>query len=260
MKRILMIALALVLVANQSDAREWTDATGQERAEAAYVRSDSEYVYVRLADASGGRIKRDRLSTGDREYVAQLERGFGDTPITPLGSTPPGTPAETPPAGATPEATAPSATATPDATAPGATPPYTPPTPGATPGATAPAAAAGATTTEEADATADIPPHKIRFVYRGCGTAQHLAGERGTTVYYGKGGLTVAALKYQKQDKHFFFYTVDEPGLEKERWAFARFCSPSGFPVWRCTDANDDGNYEWVFAYCAERYRAVAPN
>lgn len=198
MNRLLCSALLVLSLGSVTHGHDWTDATGHKKAQATYVSSDAQYVYVRLADARSARVERGRLSDGDRLYVAQLEQR-------PVG--------------------------------------------GAMP-ATAP--------TEQLPSGTD--PSKIRFVYRGCGTAQHLAGAKGTAVYYGKGGLIVAALKYDHDDRSYYYYRVDEPGCEKEMWRFARVCYDCcGYRVERYLQVKP-GTYDWVCWYCAERYSAVAPD
>ena len=118
----------------------------------------------------------------------------------------------------------------------------------------APAADSAPAATDQSTTATD--PAKIRFVYRAYGTAQHLTGERGTTVYYDHGDLVIAALKYKSQNEFFYFYTVDEPNCQDEEWAFAKFCwHGCGYPVWRYHNVN--GQLDWERAYYAERYAGV---
>jgi hypothetical protein len=258
MCRFLFATFALLSLPSFSQGHQWTDVTGQVKADATYVSSDSKFVYVRMADSRRAHVERDRLSANDREYVAQLEERAGDplfqqtpvgTPAVP-GATPPTTPGTTPPA--RPGASLPAAATPPAATGQPAAQPYDDVP--ARPTEPAPVADSGAAATDQSTTATD--PAKIRFVYRAYGTAQHLAGEKGTTVYYDDGDLVIAALKYKSQDAFFYFYTVDEPNCQDEEWAFAKFCwHDCGYPVWRYHNVN--GQLDWERCYYAERYAGV---
>ena len=102
----------------------------------------------------------------------------------------------------------------------------------------------------------------IRWIYRGCRGTQHLAGQRGTTIYPSAGGDGLAALVYAGVDGSgiYLLYRVDEHGLEQEQWAFAKNCLECyGHAVWRYYDSNEDGNFEWVFQNFANRRQATSP-
>jgi hypothetical protein len=260
MCRFLCATFVLLSLTSFCQGHEWTDVTGQVKADATYVSSDAKFVYVRLADSRRAHVERDRLSAGDRVYVAQLEQRAGDplfqqtpatgTPSAP-GATTPATPGMVPPA--TPGASLPAAATPPAATGQTTAPRYD----------DAPARSSEpAPGPDNAEAAADQPetvsdPSKVRFVYRAWGTAQHLAGERGTTVYYDHGDLVIAALKYKSQNAFFYFYSVDEPNCTDEEWAFAKFCwHDCGYPVWRYHNVN--GQLDWERWYYAERYAGMA--
>jgi hypothetical protein len=255
MSRILFAVIALLSVSCFSHGHEWTDVTGQVKAKASYVSSDAKFIYVRLADSRRAHVERDRLSAGDREYVAQLEQRAGDplfqqTPATGTPAAPGTTPPATPPAA--PGASLPAAATPPAATGQPAAQPYDDvPARSSEP---APVADRAAAATDQSTTTTE--PAKIRFVYRAYGTAQHLAGESGATVYYDHGDLVIAALKYKSQNAFFYFYTVDDPNCQDEEWAFAKFCWHGwGYPVWRYHNAN--GQLDWERWYYAERYAGV---
>lgn len=201
---VLMLALGCV-----AQAHEWTDVTGQQKAQATYVSSDTQYVYVRLADARSARVARDRLSEGDRVYVAQLE--------------------QRPAADAMPPA--------PDG----------------------PQAAESLPMPPTATDKAAVDPNQIRYVYRTCGTAQHLAGRHGTTVYYGPEGFVVAALEYAFSTPGYFIYRVNESNCG-EYWAFPRFCTPCcGYEVLRWYRTTPGGTLSWKKWRCEERFKGVPP-
>jgi len=227
MKLLLRSVVLTFVLSATANGHEWTDITGQKKAQATYVSSDANYVYVRLADSRPAHVERNRLSPSDREYVAKLERERAEVkPVAADSNT---------------ERTGLMRLASMQVV-PGSAEPLPKP----------------ATTQERVPPQPN--PDEIRFVYRGCGTAQHLAGAKGTTVYYSKGKLIVAALKYDHYDFSYYYYTVDEPGCEKEMWRFALVSYDCcGYRVERYLQVKP-GVFDWVCFYCAERYSAQAPD
>jgi hypothetical protein len=99
-----------------------------------------------------------------------------------------------------------------------------------------------------------------RYSYVKGACTHHLAGDRGTAQYCERSKLVIAALLYERENDQYFFYSVDECGLDQEHWAYGkRLCRGLGFPVWREYDRNQDGELEWVFQYYACRTRLSSP-
>ena len=107
-----------------------------------------------------------------------------------------------------------------------------------------------------------VPTGDFRYVYESHRGTQHLAGLRGTTVYYPHHKYTLAALAHFGDDGSgkYVLYRVDEHGLEQELWAFGKSAvSCYGFAVWRYYDSDQDGDFEWIFQSFAHRHKAHAP-
>ena len=233
MKRILYAAAVCCLLPVVCQGREWTDSTGERKVDASYDYATTTHVYLRLADNRPVRVRHDRLSEPDRLYVAQLQQP--DQQLQPaqdeqLDATGQQNLDELNQVGEPGELRE----GQPDA--------------------------GGYGEARGSDCGMRIQPELIRFVYRGHGTAQHLAGRNGTTVYYQGNQFYIAALRYFAQTASFYYYYVNEPNLTGTWWIFGKCYIPcKGYPVWRYYDHNGDGTREFVFWYYAHRYRGNQP-